>query len=134
MKPALFLILAAAAAAAPRSVWDGVYSTDQAARGQKLYVAQCVKCHGEDLRGGPEDSPPLIEQSFLKRWHNKAVGRLVDATRRTMPPDSPGELSREQSTDIIAYLLSANGFPAGKTELPSDVASLREIMIEPKKE
>jgi hypothetical protein len=31
-------------------------------------------------------------------------------------------------------MLSANGFPAGKAELPSDAPALREIMIEAKKE
>ncbi len=132
MKPALFATLIAVAAAAPRSVWDGVYSTDQVGRGKKAYDAQCARCHGDKLEG-VDDSPPLIGPAFLKKWNAKALGRLVDVTRRTMPSDGPGDLTRQECTDMIAYLLSANGFPTGKADLDSDAAIQREIMIESKK-
>ena len=49
-----------------------------------------------------------------------------------MPSDGPGKLSRRQCTDMIAYLLSANGFPAGESDLDSDAAVLHEILIQPK--
>ncbi len=132
MKPVLLLLLAGAAAAAPSSVWDGVYSSEQAGRGQKLYKSDCSRCHGQDLEG-VDDSPPLVGEAFLKKWRGKTVNRLVDLTRRTMPSDDPGGLTREQCTDLTAYLLSANGFPVGKTDLPSDIESQRGIMVEAKK-
>lgn len=118
--------------AAASSVWDGVYSKAQSSRGQKLYEAQCSRCHGEALLGG-ENSPPLVDKDFLEKWHGKSVGSLVELTRKTMPSDGPGKLTRRQSTDIIAYMLSASGFPAGETELPADPAVLDEILILPKK-
>jgi hypothetical protein len=34
--------------------------------------------------------------------------------------------------DIVAYMLSANEYPAGETELASDLAALNEIRIDPK--
>ena len=37
-----------------RAVSDRVYSDAQAARGQQLYKAQCVMCHGEALEGVEE--------------------------------------------------------------------------------
>ena len=128
---ALFLILIASAVAASRSVWSGVYSQDQASRGQKAYNSQCARCHGEALLGG-ENSPPLVDPDFLDKWYGKSVGSLVDFTRKTMPSDGPGKLSRRQCTDMIAYLLSANGFPAGESDLDSDAAVLNEILIQPK--
>ena len=128
---ALFLILIASAVGASRSAWSGVYSQDQASRGQKAYNAQCARCHGEALLGG-ENSPPLVDPDFLEKWYGKSVGSLVDFTRKTMPSDGPGKLSRRQCTDMIAYLLSANGFPAGESDLDSDAAVLHEILIQPK--
>jgi mono/diheme cytochrome c family protein len=134
-------VASAAEAAAPeapapapeaRSVWDGVYSAAQAARGKKAYDTECARCHGDALLGG-EDSPPLVDQEFLKGWYGKNVGRLVDQTRRTMPSDGPGRLSRQLCTDVVAYLLNANGFPAGKADLANDAAAQRQITIEAKK-
>ncbi|HWA10603.1 MAG TPA: cytochrome c [Opitutaceae bacterium] len=119
-------------AAPTRSVWSGVYSAEQAARGLKGYNAQCARCHGETLGGG-EDSPALVDQDFLGDWNGKSVGSLVEYTRKKMPSDGPGKLSRQLCTDIVAYLLSANGFPAGSAGLEPDVDVLNRISIEPKK-
>jgi hypothetical protein len=46
-----------------------------------------------------------------------------------MPYDSPGALSDQQYTDIVAYMLELNGVPAGTTELPADEAGLSQITI-----
>jgi mono/diheme cytochrome c family protein len=123
---------ASAPPAPPRSVGSGVYSSEQAARGQKGYNSQCARCHGESLGGG-EDSPALVDEDFLGNWTGKSVGSLVEYTRKKMPSDGPGKLSRQLCTDIVAFLLSANGFPAGKTNLEPDVDALNQIIIDPKK-
>jgi mono/diheme cytochrome c family protein len=138
MKFVAFLPLAALAAfaasttAAQRTVWDGVYSAEQVARGKKGYNAQCARCHGDNLLGG-EESPALVDKDFMKGWTGKSVGELVEVTVDTMPSDGPGKLSRKLCTDIVAYMLSLNGFPAGTAELPSDAATLKQIFIQPKK-
>jgi quinoprotein glucose dehydrogenase len=135
MKPFLFLTLAAAAAApaaAPRSVWDGVYSAEQVGRGRKGYNSQCARCHGENLLGN-DDAPPLVDQDFLDNWNGKSVGSLVELTRKKMPSDGPGKLSRQFCTDVVAYILNANGYPAGGHNLEPDADSLDHIQIEPKK-
>jgi mono/diheme cytochrome c family protein len=126
-----FLALAAVASAAP-SVWDGVYTKAQAERGKKLYLESCGDCHGKDLEG-VDDAKPLLGDVFMKNWNAKTVGRLIDVTKRTMPPETPNHLSRQVCTDVVAYLLSMNGFPAGKTELAAGSPALKEIIIEPKK-
>lgn len=134
IQPALLLLLVAPALAADdsRTVWDGVFTAAQAARGQKAYVTECARCHG-DTMAGIDDAPPLAREAFLGAWDGKTVGRLADATRRTMPPETAGTMSRPMTIDLVAYLLSANGFPAGKTDLETDTTKLRQITIEAKK-
>ena len=51
-----------------------------------------------------------------------------------MPADRPGGLNRERYADILAYVLSVNQFPAGKTELEHQSEVLKQIRIEPKGE
>jgi len=131
-KLVLLLALAAVAATEPRTIWDGVYSSDQVARGKKAYAAECASCHGTALEG-IDDSPALVGAVFHKKWDGKSVGRLIDVTRRTMPTDTPGTLSRQVCTDIVVYMLDANGFPTGKADLAPDAPDLRQLLIEPKK-
>lgn len=107
---------------------SGVYTADQAKRGQTAYAEACSKCHLDDLSGG-KDSPPLVGDEFLKGWTGKTVGALFDEVRMTMPFDSPGRLSAEQYADILAYIFSSNKFPAGSQELAHDVAPLQKISI-----
>ena len=47
-----------------------------------------------------------------------------------MPLDSPGKLSRQQNADVIAFILKANTWPAGATELAPDLGALKQIRIE----
>jgi mono/diheme cytochrome c family protein len=50
----------AQAPAGAKSVTQGVYTAEQAARGKMLYTDNCAACHGDDLAGsGP--MPPLGE-------------------------------------------------------------------------
>jgi hypothetical protein len=81
------------------------------------------------LEGG-ESSPPLAGGEFLSNWNTLSVGDLFDRTRSTMPQNKPGSLSREANAEILAFLLSANQFPAGKEALPQASEVLREIRIE----
>lgn len=119
-------------AAASRSVWDGVYTEDQAARGKTAYSAGCAKCHGEKLTG-TETAPPLVGSAFLDDWKGRTAGDLLAIVAKTMPSDDPGTLSAAQYADITAYLLSANGFPAGDKELPVAAAESKDIRIEARK-
>src|SRR5580692_260664 len=119
-------------AGAMQSVWDGVYTDHQAKRGQPLYNKYCAACHGEQLTGG-EDSPPLTGGAFLANWNGLTVGDLFERIRVSMPQDRPGRLTRQQNTDILAYLLSANQFPAGQTELSTETERLKQIHFESKK-
>ena len=130
---ALILLLAVSwmVAAESRSVWDGVYTKSQAVRGDKLYREACARCHGENLAGGDE-APEVAGADFREIWKGKTVGALCDVIRKRMPSDGPGVLSRQESVDLAAYILSENEFPVGQKELPIDDAALQEIRIQPK--
>jgi mono/diheme cytochrome c family protein len=119
-------------AQANRSVWDGVYTPEQAKRGDAAYAKDCAQCHGTSLTGG-ESAPPLAGGDFLSNWNGLTVGDLYDRFRTTMPADRPGGLNRERYADILAYVLSVNQFPAGKTELEHQSEVLKQIRIEPAK-
>ena len=112
-----------------RSVWDGVFAADQAKRGEARYKELCASCHGDMLEGG-ESSPPLAGGAFLANWNTLSVGDLFDRTRSTMPQNKPGSLSRQANAEILAYLLSANQFPAGQQNLPQASEVLKEIRID----
>src|SRR5690242_10007427 len=102
------LVVGAAAAETSRSVWDGVYTAEQAKHGADLYADQCASCHGLALNGG-EMAPPLTGGEFMSNWNGLTVGDLFDRIRTTMPANAAGTLNREKTADILANILSVNG-------------------------
>ena len=58
-----------------------------------------------------------------------SVGDLFERTRMLMPSDRPGSLPSAMYADLLAFILSKNGFPAGTSELGADVAALKKILI-----
>ena len=119
----------APASSESRSVWDGVYTEEQAKRGEPLYQKECASCHGTMLTGG-ESSPPLSGGAFLANWNGLTLSDLFDRIRKTMPQTAPGKLTRQQDADILAFVLSVNKFPAGKAELYRQSEMLKEIRFE----
>ena len=128
----LLLLIAFLAQDGARTVWDGVFTTEQAARGQSLYTQNCASCHADTLSGG-EMSPPLAGGDFLSNWNGLTVGELFERIRTTMPLNKAGKLTREVNADITAYILSFNKFPPGKEELPHSTEFLKQIQIKAEK-
>jgi S-disulfanyl-L-cysteine oxidoreductase SoxD len=114
--------------ARPRSVWDGVYTEEQARRGETLYARECASCHRNDTGG--EEASALAGPAFLANWDGLTVGDLYQRIRVSMPPANPRRLSRRQITDILVHMLKANGFPAGKTELAQETEAMKQVRIE----
>ena len=110
------------------SVWNGVYTDAQAARGQDVYLRECTNCHGASLAGA-DVTPALTGGAFGSNWNGLTAGDLFERIRTTMPADRPGALTRQQNADVIAFVLKANGWPAGTAELARDVAALKQIAI-----
>jgi mono/diheme cytochrome c family protein/SAM-dependent methyltransferase len=124
-----FFITAAAALAlfqGARTVWDGVFTEDQAKRGAVLFDRECAGCHGPDGEGGGM-APALVGEAFYAHYDGQTVGDLFDRNRTTMPVGREGQLSAQQNADITAFMLQVNKFPAGATELPSQSFALKQI-------
>jgi mono/diheme cytochrome c family protein len=120
-----------------RSIWDGVYTREQAARGQQMARAACGLCHGSRMNGVPDDNdmrpgPPLARAYFLRVWDGRTLGSFFTYSKWTMPQANPGFLPDEDYAAIVAYALSLTGAPAGSTPLPTSARELGYIMIGPK--
>lgn len=126
--------VAGAQTAKPVSVWSGVYTAAQGKRGEALHADVCVMCHGRQLNGAAQSemppSPAIAGAGFLRKWAGQTVAALFVIVRHTMPPDSPGTLTDQESVDAIAHMLAVSGIPAGNRELPLDPGALATIMIE----
>src|SRR5947207_6116685 len=112
-----------------RTVWDGVYTEEQATRGEALYGEHCVTCHGATLQGNGEGAKPLTDAAFKSTWNGVPLGALFDRVRLSMPQDKPGSMTRQQVADLLAFILRANKFPAGKVELMRQTDLLNAIVF-----
>jgi len=126
LPPTAFLLVALTSAQAPRTVWDGVYTREQAQRGEKLYEQECGRCHGDDLTG-IEAAPALTGSNFAATWEGVPLSDLVERMRVSMPQDKPGSLSRAQNADVLAYILQVSRFPAGEKPLEGQTSVLSQI-------
>jgi cytochrome c len=118
----------------PTSVWDGIYTEQQAVRGGASYKEACASCHGENL-DGRDENPPLRGREFTSNWDGMSVGDLFEKIQALMPADRPGQLSRDKNAEILAYLLRTNKFPTGDRELSASDAlkAIRFVAVKPTK-
>jgi mono/diheme cytochrome c family protein len=114
------------------SVWEGVFTKEQAKRGEHLYVQNCSSCHGPDLSGNDE-AAPLAGPVFLSSWDGLTMADLSNRVRVSMPPNNLGKLSRQEIVDILSYVLSINNFPAGKNELDPKPEVLKLVKFQASK-
>jgi len=118
----------AAKASPSLTVWDGVYTTEQADRGKALYAQSCASCHAGDLRGDGQ-APSLVEEEFSFQWGDTSVAELFEQIRKLMPADRPNSLPRQSYADIVAFILQSNKLPAGEKPLDTDADALAKILI-----
>ena len=119
--PALVALAALGPAAAAGQPPAGGYTAAQADAGRAVYERACAECHQPNLQGSFE-APPLAGESFLRFWGNLAASDLYDRIRSSMPPEQPGTLDAAEYLDVVAYVLQANGAPAGSAPLRADAA------------
>ncbi|MGM0634052.1 MAG: c-type cytochrome [Pseudomonadota bacterium] len=117
----LTAVLTGCSDGAPDSTLDGLYTSEQAQRGEALYAQHCARCHSNQEFSG---------RLFDTVWSGQSLYALYDRIATTMPMDQPGSLGNAQVTALTAHILSLNGMPAGDGELIGDRDWLSEIRIE----
>ena len=121
-----------ATAGASKSIWDGVFTEEQAKRGEEAYKTHCSECHGGDLMGDGF-APSLAGADFQGNWNDLSVGDLFERIRISMPPSGPSSVTPEAKADILAHMFNFNKYPVGTTELEPKTEVLKTIKIELKK-
>ena len=125
--------VAAQGSAATKSAWTGVYTDAQADRCEREYGRTCSHCHGLSLEGdGSREIPALVLDSFMRHWRGRPVQALFDTLMRSMPADDRGSMTPRMTADMIAYLLRANGAPAGDVQLPPEREALAALIFDEK--
>ena len=109
----------------------GVYTEAQAQRGKALYSDACLTCHGGEL-DGLEGAPPLAGKPFMDHWGGHPVTALSSYISTQMPPGNGGALGVSGETDVVAYILSKNAYPAGTTALSADSRQQADVVIDKK--
>lgn len=125
-----FPAVAAAQSSAP-AVTDSVYTAAQAQRGRRIYGAFCATCHGVDLEGAV--GPALAGPTFTAKWarDDHPVRLLLDVMRTTMPRPAAGSLADSSYLQVLAYVLSRNGLPAGRHALADSSSVLASLHVPP---
>jgi len=104
--------LAIALSAAQQPARPGIFTAEQASAGRAIYQATCSSCHLPDMKGTFE-APPLAGANFMNTWRNRPTSDLFNRIRTSMPISNPGSLSDQDGVNLVAYILQANGAPAG---------------------
>ncbi len=99
-----------------------VFTAQQAAAGRTAYDTNCASCHQVDL-GGSNEAPQLAGASFIGQWGASSVSELIAYITKAMPPDNPGGAGQPAITNIVAYILQANGAVPGTQPLTAQAAS-----------
>jgi mono/diheme cytochrome c family protein len=122
MRPAVavlfvFALAATAQEKAGKTVWDGVYTADQAKRGEATFSGNCRKCH----------STGFYRTGFVERWREEKLTGFFNWISTMMPRDRPGALNQNDYLDIAAYIMSNNDVPAGSQELTIDALTTIQV-------
>jgi mono/diheme cytochrome c family protein len=115
-----------------------LYTLEQAERGRVAFDKQCAYCHSVDPKlSTPKDLleplPSTFGGHFIERVVNDKVvyptALALFSKLESMPGSDTRLVSDQQRVDIVAYLLQANGLPAGDREIPLDHDVMRLMML-----
>ena len=109
------------AAAQQQQQAPAVFTAQQAAAGKTVYTQQCAGCHRDNLAGAAE-APPLGGKGFVNAWGSRTTADFYKFIAVSMPVGAPASLSEAQYTNVVAYLLAANGAKAGAKPFNKNVS------------
>src|SRR5215510_7544694 len=112
-----------------KSTSAGVFTEEQAKKGEAAYQRVCASCHGADLHSTEPEAPDLTNGAFKFGWQGKTMAERFETIRKTMPPRKEGSLDDQTYLDIVTYILRFNNVPAGKEPLQPDINILKQIVI-----
>jgi PQQ-dependent dehydrogenase (methanol/ethanol family) len=107
----------------------GDYTQAQAQAGAQVFSATCSVCHGSKLQGGaaPALTGAVFAQTLTSTY--STTSKLYEVISTLMPVNNPGSLGQEKDTQLLAFILAENGYPAGSTAL--DPAHLDAVALLP---
>jgi S-disulfanyl-L-cysteine oxidoreductase SoxD len=111
--------------ATPEAEAEAETAGQLASAGQEVYMERCAQCHGEEGQG--VTAPALIGERANLRAYATAHG-LFNYTRRTMPLDAPGSLSRQEYLEVTAFMLLENEYV--EEDDPLSEEELEEIQLQ----
>ena len=88
------------------SLAHGSYLTTQADSGELLYERNCARCHAIEFY-----------KNISVRWHSMSVLDYFYKIRGSMPADNPRSLTDIEYLEVVAWVLSVNGYPSGDQPL-----------------
>jgi mono/diheme cytochrome c family protein len=104
-----------------RTIRDGVFSRQQATRGEGVFESICTNCHEIEDFTGPD--------AYLEGVEGESLWDTFEFVSSEMPEDDPASLNPEEYAAVLAYIFSEYGMPSGETDLPIERDSLRTITI-----
>jgi len=110
----------AAQAQDPKSILDRIYSEAQAQRGEQQFKTSCSSCHTPRM---------FLGGAFAERWNSQTMGSVFEWVTVNMPANDPGGLKPQQYADVLAFVLSINGYPIGTDDMPADLAILKQYAL-----
>ena len=103
-------------------------------QGKKIYVTQCVACHGANGEGGMGGALTGGQGTLGSAKPLRTVGSywpyattLFDYVRRAMPLTAPQSLTDEEVYAVTGYLLAMNGIV--KEDATIDAESLKNVRM-----
>lgn len=109
-----------------------LYTKAQATQGKQIFLTKCVACHGTNLQGTA--APSVAGNDFLTTAKNDGwtVAVIRYLVFHVMPLNAPATLSPHDASNVMAFLLASNCYPAGKTPFPEkNQASFAKIKLGP---
>lgn len=102
-----------------------------AARGEKLYGAQCAKCHGAMGTGGKYNA--LANAELLAAASDEFLAYTIEHGRTGTPmPAFAQQLKKQDVDDLLTLLRSWQKAPGAPLDLPPKPGELKKVVINPK--
>jgi cytochrome c oxidase cbb3-type subunit III len=102
-----------------------------AARGEKLYTAQCAKCHGAKGTGGKYNA--LANPELLAAASDEFLAYTIEHGRSGTPmPGFASQFKKQDVDDLLTLLRTWQKAPDTKLDLPPKPGELKSVVINPK--